>query len=109
MQCCVVDVQGESNPSFCSLVVRKARKVHRCVECRRVIPRGARYIEESGRWEYGWGRYRTCELCYNVRRDRFQCGWYYGHMWDDLLDAFGEKFEDDSWLMPPTHPIMVET
>jgi hypothetical protein len=53
------------NPAIiCNCVSRKARKSHRCDECRRTIVSGETYEEHSGLWrDGGWNTYRWCAHC----------------------------------------------
>lgn len=106
--CCCIDVTD--TVTVLEHRLRKARKPHRCGECRRTIPAGARYWFESWVFEGEFGNHKTCELCMSVRNDRFPCGFAYGYVWADLLDCLAEYNEPDrSWLDPPTHPIIVES
>jgi hypothetical protein len=121
MDCCVGGYDGEPARVF-QAVWRVARRRHRCCECQRYIPPGARYLVESGLWDKGrpcWERYKTCELCHSIRLDRFNCGHTFGMMWYDLKQALSEMcdggYEDcarvckcNDWLDPPTHPITVK-
>lgn len=47
----------------------KARKEHRCCECRGVIKAGERYQRASGVWGDGPMRFKTCPDCAALRRD----------------------------------------
>jgi hypothetical protein len=70
-------------------------------------------MEETALFDERWGRYRTCILCYNIRRGVFPCGFYWGGLWDMIEDCFFNSCdcEDDcdcnEWFKPPTHPIEV--
>ncbi len=45
----------------------RARKPHRCCECRREIKPGSRYETAFGIWEGEASRFATCLLCYDLR------------------------------------------
>lgn len=53
--------------SFARTVVRRARRTHRCDECRNLIPVGVRYADRVASPGYvgntGWWRIAECELC----------------------------------------------
>lgn len=83
---------------------RKARKKHQCFECRRTIPRGVYYWHWHGIQDGRPFRYKVCELCQNVKNDRFPYGFYVGMLWETLKDCLSIG-SDDSWLDPPIHPI----
>lgn len=89
--------------------IKRARKAHRCVECDRVIPRGAPYRYETALMAGKWYQYHTCTLCAAIRDDRFSCGWTWGELWADLCACYEVSLEDDwsdsGWLEPPTHTI----
>lgn len=110
--CCCID-DGDAPAVFRSQDVARARKAYRCCECQREIPKGAPYRNESGLWDDRWEVYRICRLCLAIRRDRFNCGYVYGRMWEDLRDCLWESCDCDDpcdcddWLDPPTHPIEV--
>lgn len=50
-------------PSVYNETTPKARKEHRCNECRRSISVGETYKRVEGRWEGGWSTFRICEHC----------------------------------------------
>lgn len=64
---------------------RKARREHRCSECRGVIRKGERYQRASMAYEGRWSSYKTCPDClfviYEVGRTFFkECnGWCHLH------------------------------
>ena len=67
---------------------RKARKDHRCYECREVILKGTKYRYESGIFDGGPSSFKTCLSCVEIR-DHFACnGYIYGQLWDDLEQNF---------------------
>lgn len=47
---------------------RKARKDHKCCECRRLILKGSHYIYSSGIWDGGPDSYKTCIRCDRLRK-----------------------------------------
>jgi len=69
---------------------RKARKEHRCDECRELIAPGStyEYVTMMGYDSSVWSEYTTCLSCVEIRM-HFQCdGWLYGQLWDELETNF---------------------
>jgi hypothetical protein len=58
-------------PKVFDQVLRKSKRVYRCCECRRNIPRGTWYQEVSGLWDDTWDRFQTCLRC-AARREAFR-------------------------------------
>lgn len=56
----------EMPDAFCE-VRRKARKEHKCCECRKVIAKGETYIYSSGIWDHRPDSYKTCDRCDRVK------------------------------------------
>jgi hypothetical protein len=54
-------------PEFSREAVRKARKHHRCTECRGSIPAGHRYQLYTGKWGGEMGVYRFHLTCWKIR------------------------------------------
>lgn len=54
-------------PSFFNRETRKARKPHKCGECRAVIEPGETYEHVRGKWEEICV-FKTCALCLELRR-----------------------------------------
>jgi hypothetical protein len=46
----------------------KARKQHKCCECHRDIQPGEKYQRSEGLWEGEWMTFKTCMLCYDLRK-----------------------------------------
>ena len=68
-------------PSVFSDTVRKARRAHKCCECRQVIKAGENYHLFMGCWDGKWDEYKTCVDC------------------QDLREEIGGLYRDDEW--PP--------
>ena len=75
------------NSEFYSESIVKARKQHRCVECRYPIESGMRYQRESGKCDGEVFSTTTCLLCAEIRRV-FHCGGGYqlGTLWEDMQE-----------------------
>lgn len=53
-------------PKCSTVVIRKARKEHKCCECRKVISKGDKYEYLSGVWDEPQS-YKTCISCADMR------------------------------------------
>ena len=62
--CFVTDGHAEAYQA----VQRKARKNHRCDECRTAIERGATYTNHSGVFDGSWFRFKECAKCVALRQ-----------------------------------------
>ncbi len=56
-------------PSVFSENTRKARRGHKCCECRRVIKTGEEYRLFKGCWEGKWAEYKMCLDCDELRHE----------------------------------------
>jgi hypothetical protein len=66
----------------------------KCCECHETIPAGERfkeercYINDPDSDDYPDDPevdiYKTCWICAQIRDDYFECGWWYGRIWEDL-------------------------
>lgn len=96
-------------PMAMRTVMRRARKEHRCCECRGVIAIGAVYEFISGIWDHQPSSYRTCGLCADVRSvyvlllrvRRRMMSRYRRYDDDDCWPPFGLLY--DNWEFP-TYP-----
>ncbi len=66
---------------------RKARKRHKCGECNHTIHPGQMYEADAIVFEGEFTIHKTCILCVRVRNSLFECGWYYGGVWEDVHEA----------------------
>ncbi|NOV25928.1 hypothetical protein E5S69_20715 [Cupriavidus necator] len=55
-------------PEFYVQATHKARKAHRCNECRRQIKAGENYERASGKWDGQVDFFKTCEHCVSIRQ-----------------------------------------
>lgn len=55
------------SPSVMNTTYRRARKEHRCRECRKMISIGARYEYISGVWSGHGESFKTCLRCVRLR------------------------------------------
>lgn len=84
----------------------KARKAHKCFECRRAIAIGEMYEREKGVWPDGPAEYKTCSACAALTN----AVWSHPDWeWDDCL-GHGEVWEMAEGLgllsfVPYEHPV----
>ena len=99
MCCC-----DDNPPKFYGCIDRKARKPHRCSECRRTIARGEQYREHSGLWDGHFDTFRWCAHCeaahaiadrawseYQRKFDRFHVEdlcFCFGGLWEAIEESF---------------------
>ena len=55
---------GEPPSFFDSHIVKRARKAHRCTDCREDILPGESYEHIAGVWEGDFETYKVCARCY---------------------------------------------
>ena len=65
MESCYCDYESLE---FSTKETRKARKQHRCVECRREIQPGEIYEHVYGKWEGEVCVFKTCSHCLELRQ-----------------------------------------
>lgn len=78
-----IDTQG-CGPSFASTKLLKARKDHRCFECKGAIKKGTQYEKVAGKWGTGFETFKTCGDCGSLRTEFFRSGHYFGRIWEDF-------------------------
>lgn len=80
-------------PAFFSKTVRRARKPHRCDECRGQILPGEKYEYVSGKWD-DFCTFEICEHCIDLRQwvtNNLPCFCYaYGDLDSCARDAVAE-------------------
>ena len=96
---CIYDSGEGDLPEFSTESTVKARKPHKCVECRETIPAGAHYERVVGKWDGTVRTEKTCLLCREIRA-AFCCeGWTYGMLWEDIEEQmFRERGLDSACL-----------
>lgn len=78
-------------PSVYQDVARKARKRHRCGECRGLIEPGTFYHETRGLWEGQWSTQKTCGSCWVVAHTLLDC-YSFGDLIECLNDDLGFRY-----------------
>lgn len=83
--CLSMDYDG-SNEFFSEKPVR-ARKAHKCCECRGAIAVGETYHYAAGKCDGDFFDERTCAVCFEIR-NAFTCGSF---TFETLWEAMGEE------------------
>jgi hypothetical protein len=87
MKCACVYVEDDGDsPDFFNAKIFKAKKAHKCTECRRAITPGEEYEYVSGKWEGRFEAYKTCQDCLSIRNEFFCDGYSFGDLRSDLTD-----------------------
>jgi hypothetical protein len=60
---CVCYDDENGNLEFDFAAVRKARKPHKCIECRETIKAGQQYVYRSTKWEGDVSSWAVCLVC----------------------------------------------
>lgn len=58
---------GDESPTVFAERIRRARKEHRCRECRETIPAGAIYTAIFGVWDGERAYFKICSACEELR------------------------------------------
>lgn len=85
-------------PAFCQVETRKARKPHKCWECRAAIDPGEVYEHVRGKWDGDIWTFKTCALCLELRqwaRISVPCFCFsYGDLHENIRDMVDEVHRD---------------
>jgi hypothetical protein len=88
MECsCSCDYDGDYS-SFSEQEIRKARKTHKCCECRAIIAPGQKYEYARGMYDHEFWTAKTCIPCTNIRRD-YGCNAPYGELREYVEECLG--------------------
>ncbi len=75
-------------PIMHKVIVRKARKFHRCIECNEMIIPGQQYEFVSALYDGKWFKAKTCLVCVRIRND-YGCSCDYGDLRNTLRELLG--------------------
>jgi hypothetical protein len=93
---CSVSIGGgdyDGSPEFENVREVKARKAHKCVECRSVIAAGETYERVAGKFEGRFYCNATCNACSEIRNAfENQDGAYstVGELWQEMREQFSD-------------------
>ena len=80
----------DDGPAFETQKECRARKSHRCDECRREIECGELYERYTGMWDGKISTYKTCTDCLSVRTKMFTEGFFFQRIWCDVTEHIQE-------------------
>lgn len=83
---CLIEVDLDGSCEFCRTEKRKARKEHKCGECKGKILKGEEYEYVAGMWERCFSTHKTCSACLEIR-NVFMKSYYYGTIWEELHEC----------------------
>ena len=73
----------------------RARKEHRCCECRWAIKPGDTHELAVGKSDGRFWTMRTCQVCVEIRK-AFVCGsWVYGELWESIGEYIFPRWADE--------------
>lgn len=93
MSMCVCDYDG---PELFTRIERKARKIHKCYECRKEIKPGDEYSCHKGLWDGQWDEFKICEACQDLSDSMQEAGFCTGY--GNLLSDHAEYI---AYYAPP--------
>lgn len=84
---CIGNDDYDCELGFQDVIWPKARKEHKCCECRRIITKGEEYQRWAGKWDGSVESFKTCLLCVQIR-EGFSCGnsTVFGQLWVEMCD-----------------------
>ena len=98
MDCSTVLVDIDSYSTNLSQSHPRARKEHRCGECRKTIVKGEVYLREVNIHDGQVMTDKTCQDCVSIRNEFFKDGYWYGQVIDllneHIFDSQGDISEN---------------
>ena len=88
---CIGGYDCDGTAEFYETKHPKARKEHRCEDCREIIPVGAKYRRDAGKFDGDFFDIVTCLICDEIR-SAFTCAEYDqvgpppGELWSDIAE-----------------------
>src|SRR5579863_6192523 len=88
---CIVVCDFDGIPEFHDVSWPKAREPHKCLECKRVIPVGAKYERSVGKFDGEFFADSTCAECSEIA-EAFSCDGkrIIGTLWEDMESVMRE-------------------
>ena len=96
MDCSCVYIHDYDGPTFHTEKIVRARKPHKCGECKQEIKPLERYAVAKGMWDGRLDTHKTCCNCLAIRRAFFCEGWFYGEVLQNLHDHINDVGGDIS-------------
>ena len=97
MSCFCVYTDDGDRAEFYTEKKVKARKSHKCSECKKEIRRGEIYERVTGKWDGEIDTYKTCKTCLNILNEFFCEGRIFGNMKWDLYENLQETLRYDGF------------
>ena len=72
----------------------KAKKQHTCCECNQSILPGQFYERDTGMFEGEWLTFKTCLACLAIRNRCCPHGFYYGMLYETIMECLGYDYTD---------------
>lgn len=79
-------------PEFCESFIHKARKVHKCDECRREIKPKEHYKKIIGKWNGDFQVWKQCEGCQDLIQTIEEIEKSHGCGWEDSSPGLGDLY-----------------
>ncbi len=67
----------------------KARKAHKCCECRKPIEKGQMYIRHKGLWEGRFDEYKWCMICDGLQKKYKVTCFCFGQLHEAIQEEHG--------------------
>jgi hypothetical protein len=83
--CSIYACDDEYLAGFMQDKIVKARKVHHCSECSRVILPGEKYEHTKCVMDGEWSRHKTCLDCQSIRLSFFE-SYIFGQLWESFRE-----------------------
>ena len=92
---CDCSAEGYDGPKVCRDEFPKARKTHKCCECREDIKPGQEYHKVTGLWDdTGWQTFRTCMPCYSIREKYCPHGYIFEGLRESISGCLGFDYTE---------------
>ena len=94
---CAISIGGGDFDCSCDFSERrevKARKPHRCSECRQEIPVGTTYEYVAAKFDGDFYTIKTCLPCAEIREAFVDGAFNYGDLWEEMREHGFDKFNE---------------
>ena len=89
---CSCDIDG--GPNFSKETFPKARKNHKCCECKDSILPGSKYNRIKGMWDGKFLTFCTCMACHRIREHYCSSGYMLGDLRDQISECIGFDYTE---------------
>lgn len=95
MECECIEVDHDGFAELLAIEERRAKKQHKCTECKKIIKPKETYTYEKTMYDGDTEEWKTCLDCLSVREAFFCHGFILGEIWSLLWDHFMNDGIDD--------------